>query len=256
MNLYSTLTITLLKTAILAPAAVSPFSPKYLPTRGKLMNYAGIATKLFDSPSGSDTTMPTIEQLSSDPFMKQLGHATEVVSLLRSICEGGDEAASATEKGVADEELLIDLLKAQLSHSDGIRGFFVSYLTGDGVTPADADEVPPPLLSAMNSVETDELISLACMNVIMPTAMVTMHEDPELANNSLKTSKRGIKVLKGILDKPGAKEQCEAIRNVAIGNIELKDGSTKYWIEFFEKWGYKEKQKEDIQIVMTEILSL
>lgn len=90
--------------------------------------------------------------------MKQVGHASEVVSLLGSINDDGNGADA-----VVDEELLVNLLKAQLSHSDGIRGFFVAYLTGDGVTAADADNVPPSLLSAMNSVESDDLISLACM---------------------------------------------------------------------------------------------
>lgn len=65
------------------------------------------------------------------------------------------------------------------------------------------------------------------MNVIMPTAMVTMHKDPDLASNSLKTSRRGIKVLKELLNKPGAIEQCKAILNVAIGNVETEDGNIK-----------------------------
>ena len=89
-------------------------------------------------------------QLSSDPFMKQLGHASEIVSLL------------GNENDNMNDEMIGDLLKAQLSHSDGIRGFFVSYLTGDGVTAADGDDIPLPLMDAMNSVETDELISLSC----------------------------------------------------------------------------------------------
>ncbi len=65
------------------------------------------------------------------------------------------------------------------------------------------------------------------MNVIMPTAMVTMHKDPDLADNSLKTSQRGIKVLKALLDKPGVKEQCEAIRSVAMGDVDMDEGNDK-----------------------------
>ncbi len=98
--------------------------------------------------------------------MKQVGHASEVVTLLGRIHndQDQDEQGSAVEltDSTVDEGFLVDLLKAQLSHSDGIRGFFVSYLTGDGVTAADADNVPPPLIDAMNSVVSDELVSLAC----------------------------------------------------------------------------------------------
>jgi hypothetical protein len=44
---------------------------------------------------------------------------------------------------------VISRLKAQLSHSDGIRGFFVTYLTGVGDdTPAEQSSVPPVLAAA------------------------------------------------------------------------------------------------------------
>ena len=61
------------------------------------------------------------------------------------------------------------------------------------------------------------------MNVIMPVAMTSMHTDPVLSANSGKTAKRGIKILKAILDKPGTVEQCQAIYNVAKGDIENVD---------------------------------
>ena len=53
------------------------------------------------------------------------------------------------------------------------------------------------------------------MNVIMPTAMITMHTDAELSQNSAKTAKRGAKIVKALIEKPGMKEQCIAIYNVA-----------------------------------------
>lgn len=78
--------------------------------------------------------------------MQQVSHAAKLVDIL-----------GQNEKDPELEELL----KAQLSHSDGIRGFFVQYLTGDN-TPADKPEVPRVLQEALQQAETKELIPLAC----------------------------------------------------------------------------------------------
>ena len=37
------------------------------------------------------------------------------------------------------------------------------------------------------------------MNVIMPTAMVTMHQDPEQSANSARTSRRGLQLIQALL---------------------------------------------------------
>jgi len=176
--------------------------------------------------------------------MKQLSHASNLVPLLNN------------EESM-DHDILLPLLKAQLSHSDGIRGFFAQYLTGEGTTAAADDEVPSCLVDAMNSVENgDELISLACMNAIMPTAMITMHEDPELSKASKQTARRGKKILKSLLHKTGTKKQCLAILDVATtsnaSSIDEKDKN--YWEKFFLNWGYEQTQKADIAKAMTEIL--
>ena len=57
------------------------------------------------------------------------------------------------------------------------------------------------------------------MNVVMPTAMTSMHTDPELSNNAAQTAKRGIRVLKYLQDKKDSvKTNCDAIRAVATGD--------------------------------------
>jgi hypothetical protein len=86
-------------------------------------------------------------QLSTDPFMKQVSHAANIIQLL--------------SEGTLYEVETTRLLTAQLSHSDGIRGFFVTYLTGD-ITPADNQTVPSSLQKAMNQVDEKELVPLAC----------------------------------------------------------------------------------------------
>lgn len=114
--------------------------------------------------------------------MKQVSYAAELSSQLLS-----DEF---------EEEKLV----AQLSHSDGIRGFFVTYLTAEGTTTAaDMEMVPPALLNAMKQANQEELIPLACMNVVMPTAMSTMHTDSQLQASSKQTAERGVRILKALL---------------------------------------------------------
>ena len=56
------------------------------------------------------------------------------------------------------------------------------------------------------------------MNVVMPTAMTSMHTDPEMSNNAALTAKRGTRVLKHLQDKDDSvKTNCDAIRAVATG---------------------------------------
>lgn len=184
--------------------------------------------------------MPTIDQLSKDPFMKQVSYAAEIVPLL------------STE----EDEHLSELLKAQLSHSDGIRGFFVNYLTAKGETSADSTVVPPPLVSAMQTVQDrNDLISLASMNVIMPTAMSTMHTDDTLQASSARTAERGIRILKHLatLDPDGVKPVCTAIL-AATSDSKETTGDVEYWRKFFANYGYEERQKTDISAAIGAIV--
>ena len=59
---------------------------------------------------------------------------------------------------------LKDLLQAQLSHSDGIRGFMVSYLTTESEEEVDLS-TPDILVEALREQvqsKPDDLIPLAC----------------------------------------------------------------------------------------------
>ena len=67
------------------------------------------------------------------------------------------------------------------------------------------------------------------MNVIMPTAMITMHQDPEQSANSARTSRRGLQLLQAMLSMKNTtskggkmdvtnsliRSHCEAILKVA-----------------------------------------
>jgi hypothetical protein len=122
------------------------------------------------------------------------------------------------------------------------------------------------------------------MNVVMPTGMITMHKDPELSAQSKKTAERGRRILASLSNKRPVKDNCNAILAVATDNEEVEAqadlvkvcvasvrnqkhlfliiipyptlfsklcrfasrASGQYWTEFFEKWGYKEQEKEAI----------
>lgn len=57
------------------------------------------------------------------------------------------------------------------------------------------------------------------MNVVMPTAMTSMHTDPELSSNAARTARRGMRVLKWLKDKDDSvKTNCQAILAAATGN--------------------------------------
>ncbi|CAB9519323.1 expressed unknown protein [Seminavis robusta] len=176
--------------------------------------------------------------------MKQVSHAEALVAAL-------------VEREKEDDKELEQLLISQLSHSDGIRGFFVTYLTGE-TSPADNPTVPIPLQKAMSQVSPEELVPLACMNVVMPTGTMSMHQDPTLSEQSKKTSVRGSRILASLLNggSPRVKDNCQAILAVATDKDESEADPEliKYWTAFFEKWGYKEPQRKDIALAITEIL--
>lgn len=102
-----------------------------------------------------------LPKLSKDPFMKQIGHAEALIELLLSSQDDDDDNQQL-------QLVLEPLLTAQLSHSDGIRGFFVNYLTAstsdaDDISwPADNPMVPEVLQKAMSKVDPEELVPLAC----------------------------------------------------------------------------------------------
>ena len=65
-------------------------------------------------------------------------------------------------ESIKREKVLSKLIKAQLSHSDGMRGFFARYLTGEGYMVADKEHVPAPLQEAMKQANLEHLAPLAC----------------------------------------------------------------------------------------------
>lgn len=181
--------------------------------------------------------------------------------------------------GEQHQNALKDAITSQLSHPDGIRGFMVAFLTSEyGDTAADDEgdkgdghpayvTIPPVVLQAVRGqlapgeeTYNRELVPLMCMNVVMPTGMITMHKDAEQSASSARTAKRGKQFLVELKDDvPEIGDNVKAILAVARG---AKDEVTlqgcngrlvEYWTDFFEKWGYEERQRADIARVMEEV---
>ena len=113
--------------------------------------------------SANNNNLPSIVQLSKDTFMKQVEYGSVLTAQLQTFNNSDDDDSNLPPSSSNLEELL----QAQLSHSDGIRGFMVSYLTAE-VSPADQDDIPTPLIQALKAqfrseTARDDLVSLACM---------------------------------------------------------------------------------------------
>ena len=255
----------LLRIAIAAMvAAVSIFdtAEAFLSVR----NGHGVPTTL--SSGGSEETLatlvenlPDLDELKSAPFMKQVGYGADLTEALTTLDQDKNEF----------NDILRKSLQAQLSHSDGIRGFMVSYLTGSyesstnedgGIDAAQmiaTEQDPPILLESLSALlqkeSAEDLVSLMCMNVVMPIAMITMHQDPALSEASKLTAARGIRLLGSVVN-GSIQENLRAIANAASTETASTDDKlVTYWTDFFAKWGYEEVQKKDIAAAAEELLS-
>lgn len=93
---------------------------------------------------------PFSQQLKSDPFMKQVQHGTDL------------SAAMQQDPSNAD---IYERIKVQLSHSDGIRGFMVPYLTATEEGNTEPFAVPDGLATVLQQVARSnpaDLVPLAC----------------------------------------------------------------------------------------------
>jgi len=205
------------------------------------------ATATFSSSSSSSSSgnpFPSPEAIRKAPFMSQVKLGGRVIPLLNTPAPPGVE----------------ETLNAMMSSSDGIRGFFVAFLTG----PEPPLPVPPVLSVAMMNVDDpNDLIDLSIMNVVMPTAMSATYRaaakeggetdamegsNTSMAKTSEVTAEKGMLVLEELMrfaegDPRFGRvvDQVSKVLRVAEG------GDDEFWTAFFEKWGYEEPQRRAIR---------
>jgi hypothetical protein len=232
--------------------------------------------------------IPTLDQLQSDPFMDQVRHAEFLVGLLP------EDAGRQTD-------VVMRRLRAQLSHSDGRRGFLVTFLT---TTYNENGAIPPSVVTVLveqmireydkdcstttaatstgsaTSSDSSSTLVLLFMNIVMPTAMKTLHEDQELSLQSARTAATATRLLQAVSHRlssdkddsslllPPAVIALElerhgrAIWTVAATTTETKeslpmekreslaDDLEAFWDDFMDRWGYAAPQRSDIARVM------
>lgn len=155
-----------------------------------------------------------------------------------------------------------DRLEAMISHSDGARGFFVTFLTDpDLETLANTDSGPAPVVrDALKTAPADVVASLAVMNVIMPTATAIRHQaagDETQAANSRRTASRGGNVLRVLLEGPS--DLSDAVRVQMTGaqrtaEKEALEGDPE-WVSFFGRWKYDKDQLASVNEVLSSLLA-
>ena len=108
--------------------------------------------------------------------MKQVQYGSQLVSLLITKTNKTTNNEVVADNDDDDDTIILSsLIAAQLSHSDGIRGFMVSFLTRESENDdeeKDSEEIiPSPLLEALSQVNNSEdLASLACKFKVLKKA--------------------------------------------------------------------------------------
>jgi len=189
----------------------------------------------------------SISQVQKASFMESAAYAG---SLCRAL-EGGRGGAEYAER-----------LKAMLSHSDGARGFFVTYLTDPALNKiADAPEgISEVVSTSLKASNISVVAPLAVMNVAMPAATALTHQesgDEHSATNSARTARRGCRVLRCLVSDAATasltREKLKAC--LAAANAWPKEEEVdKDWATFLRRWKYNEKQVIAIREVLSSAL--
>lgn len=152
------------------------------------------------------------------------------------------------KQALADEKILADL-QSLLTSRNGVRGFFVAYLTSDSPL---ADQVPETFLQAFR-VRAPEISEIVVKNLVMSTAMAIAHKrnnDLEQQAGSEQVQKRSMRLLNSLLD--GTDDNSfEQERRALLLAVQNNQGK---YADFCKKWGYDTEQRKSMQTVL-EVIS-
>eukprot|EP00933_Yihiella_yeosuensis_P054555 TRINITY_DN5301_c3_g1_i1.p1 TRINITY_DN5301_c3_g1~~TRINITY_DN5301_c3_g1_i1.p1 ORF type:complete len:278 (+),score=60.01 TRINITY_DN5301_c3_g1_i1:141-974(+) len=213
-------------------------------------------------PSHSDVAskqMPKMPTAPSDPLEWSVDKVKEA-DFMSSAVYAGSLCRTFEAGGSSDE--LQSRLAAMLGHSDGARGFFVTYLTDPKLkTVADAPEgIPQIIQTALQNSNADVVSPLAVMNLAMSTATGLSHKakgDVEKAANSELTARRSAKVLEVLLSSGSDAQMAAATRKKLEAARAAADdeSSDKEWTAFYSRWGYNDEQMEAVRSVLDTALA-
>lgn len=145
-----------------------------------------------------------------------------------------------------DPEVLTAAVSALVQTSNGARGFFVAFLSGDFAL---ADAPPEAIVLALR--QSPEVVAdLMTKNLAMATAMILTHEangDSEAAAGSAKTRDRSQQLIRR-LELPSLQENLQKLCQSAT------QGGGDY-AEFLDRWGYDDAQRQVIAAMAKEMLA-
>lgn len=144
---------------------------------------------------------------------------------------------------IAPEQIPTDLTHI-LQTEQGVRGFFVTFLTGDSPL---ADDLPPALVQGF-VLAIDSISSILVKNLAMSTGMMLTHDrngDDIQKAGSHKVQQRSLRLIQVLLDfgLPVLQQHCEELLN------SLKTGTGSYQ-SFLDRWGYDDEQRQAMQTIL------
>jgi hypothetical protein len=155
----------------------------------------------------------------------------------------------------ADDPAVGPLLDALFATSDGVRGFFVNYLTDPSLSKPDEPQPPTVLTDAMRKAPAQMLSELMVMNVVMPSATSMSHlrnGDASAAEGSRLTARRA-SALVSCAGLEQVRSDMLAVLAVCEGNgpcSAVSEERLLFWGEFCDRWQYDEQQRQVIAMVM------
>jgi hypothetical protein len=144
------------------------------------------------------------------------------------------------KSALTDAQILADMTKL-LSYANGVRGFFVAYLTGESPL---ADNVPAIFLDAFRATASS-ISSILVKNVAMSTAMEITHgrnNDPDQQAGSQRVQRRSIQLLRSLLREP----QNNAFEQERLQLLEAIQTQKGEYANFLDRWNYDAEQRQAI----------
>ena len=159
-----------------------------------------------------------------------------------------EEAISYTEnllkRGDVEELQLESEISTLVQTSNGARGFFVCFLTGEWQL---ADNPSSGIIKALQS-EPEAIAELLVKNLAMSTAMAIVHQrsgNIEQAQGSKRVAKRTALLME--------KVDLVEVRTIAAQMQNSASTNTGEYVSFLEKWGYDVEQKQAIANVLADV---
>jgi hypothetical protein len=161
------------------------------------------------------------------------------------------QAIALTEEILAlpttpDDGVQARAIAALLQTSNGARGFFVTFLTGESLL---ADAPTAGILQALRSAPM-MVADLMAKNLAMSTAMQLTHQangDADQAAGSARVQARS-RALIAALQLPALQTELQQLQASATTN-------TGEYAEFLARWGYDAEQRQAIQQVVAAALA-